>query len=53
VGPFKIHIEPQLIDIDGGSISDGGDSANAIRGISKKNPKAEHYMDEMNKEFNK
>jgi RHS repeat-associated protein len=35
--------EQQLIDANGGAQSDGGSSANLIRGVSKRNPLAEIY----------
>lgn len=35
--------EQQLIDFHGGAQSEGGTSANRIRGVSKRNPLAEIY----------
>ena len=43
--------EQQLIDKYGHAKSEGGTSGNAIRGVSKSNPKLEYYLDEANKEF--
>ena len=45
--------EQELIDQLGGAKSEGGTSGNAIRGISKNNPKLELYMREAEKEFGK
>lgn len=45
--------EQELIDQLGGAKSEGGTSENAIRGISKNNPKLELYMREAEKEFGK
>ena len=44
--------EQQMIDANGGAKkSDGGTSGNAIRGVSKSNPKAEQYKQASTKEF--
>ncbi|MCJ8315098.1 MAG: hypothetical protein HRU38_23820 [Saccharospirillaceae bacterium] len=43
--------EQQSIDANGGAQSVGGTSGNAINGISKYNPKREHYMSQARKEF--
>ena len=43
--------EQNKIDQHGGAKSQGGTSGNKINGISPKNPKKQHYLDEAKKEF--
>jgi hypothetical protein len=43
--------EQMNIDANGGAQSEGGTSGNAIRGISKDNPKIDQYMKAANEEF--
>jgi hypothetical protein len=43
--------EQQLIDFHGGAQSDGGSSANVIRGVAKANPRGRYYWGKSNEQF--